>query len=415
MKMELSFGKDVRPGKGKILFIGLPQSSHTRAWIDLLADQEFNVRLFGLPTGMPPAEWKVKTYLTLPNAETRRNPYHKQLYLPGRAGSLQKRISGFLRVSPDERRLAHVMRDWEPDIVHTLGLDPASYFFYAAQKRLAWEKTWTWLVQIRGGSDLALARHEPASRERIRQALAECDQIIFDNSMNAGILEALGVPSSKFAPIAPVPGSGGIDAAAPVMPIPPSRRERMILWPKAYECRWSKALPVLAAIRDLWRAIQPCEIYMLATTPEVSDWVKSWPEEIRIHCHVSERIAREDLLALLRRARIMLAPSLIDGIPNSLYEAMACGAFPIVSPLESIATIVRHEENVLFARNLYPDEIAAALLRAMTDDALVDNAAQINAKLVAVLADRKSIRCKVAEYYQELLAQAGSCSPTDRA
>ncbi len=98
----------------------------------------------------------------------------------------------------------------------------------------------------------------------------------------------------------------------------------------------------------------------------------------------------------------MLAPALIDGVPNSLYEAMASGAFPIVSPLETILPVVRHEENVLFARNLYPQEIAEALSRAMTDDELVDAAAERNLELVRHVAGREAIRERVIEFYERL-------------
>jgi glycosyltransferase involved in cell wall biosynthesis len=99
----------------------------------------------------------------------------------------------------------------------------------------------------------------------------------------------------------------------------------------------------------------------------------------------------------------MLAPALIDGVPNSMYEAMACGALPIVSPLETIVPVVKHEENVLFARNLYPNEIAEALVRAMTDDALVDAAAQRNIDLVGRIANRDLIRPRVIEFYEGLV------------
>ena len=60
------------------------------------------------------------------------------------------------------------------------------------------------------------------------------------------------------------------------------------------------------------------------------------------------------------------------------------------------------EKNVLFARNLYPEEIAAQLLRAMTDDALVDNAANENRLLVKRTADRDQIRSRVVEFYENL-------------
>ena len=38
------FDDDPFPGRPRILFIGLGESTHTRAWIDLLAGAEFNVR-----------------------------------------------------------------------------------------------------------------------------------------------------------------------------------------------------------------------------------------------------------------------------------------------------------------------------------------------------------------------------------
>jgi len=101
----------------------------------------------------------------------------------------------------------------------------------------------------------------------------------------------------------------------------------------------------------------------------------------------------------------MLAPALIDGIPNSMYESMAAGAFPIVSPLETILPLVKHEENVLFARNLYPNEIAEALERAMTDDKLVDAAAQRNIELVRRVAARDVIRPRVIEFYESLVGR----------
>ena len=115
-------------------------------------------------------------------------------------------------------------------------------------------------------------------------------------------------------------------------------------------------------------------------------------------------IPRAELLGLMPRARVMLAPSLVDGVPNSMYEAMAAGAFPIVSPLETIRPVVENERNVLFARNLYAHEIAEALTRAMNDDALVDAAAARNLELVRRVADRSEVRARVLAFYEGLAA-----------
>lgn len=63
---------------------------------------------------------------------------------------------------------------------------------------------------------------------------------------------------------------------------------------------------------------------------------------------------------------------------------------------------MKNEQNVLLARNLYPEEIAHALFRAMTDDALVDRAAKRNLELVGKIADRAKIRPRVVEFYERL-------------
>jgi hypothetical protein len=91
-------------------------------------------------------------------------------------------------------------------------------------------------------------------------------------------------------------------------------------------------------------------------------------------------------------------------------ESMALGAFPIVSPLDTITPVVENETNVLFARNLYPEEIAAALVRAMNDDALVDAAAERNLKRVAEIADRTVVAKKVLHFYEEVVAMTSPAS-----
>ena len=141
---------------------------------------------------------------------------------------------------------------------------------------------------------------------------------------------------------------------------------------------------------------------MLATTPDAKMFYWTLPEEMRKRMRLRERVPRAEALAAMKRARVMLAPSLVDGVPNAMFEAMAAGALPIVSPLETIVPVVEDERNVLFARNLYPEELASALVRAMTDDALVDEAARVNLELVGRIANREEVRARVVKFYESL-------------
>jgi hypothetical protein len=256
---------------------------------------------------------------------------------------------------------------------------------------------------------------DPEASARIAQILRECDQLVSDNGQNFGFALEMGVRKEQISSLGTVPGTGGVDVtflAKSWHGFPSSRR--IILWPKAYECPWSKALPVFEAIKLVWDRIQPCQIYMLAMTPETRMWYRTLPEQIRQFCHVENRIPRDRVLELMVQARVMLAPSLVDGTPNSMFEAMAAGAFPIVSPLETMQPLVENERNVLFARNLYPYEIAEALSRAMSDDALVDSTAERNLKVVRRTADRSKIRPRVIEYYKRLAAEQTSRSNTSK-
>jgi glycosyltransferase involved in cell wall biosynthesis len=417
--MQDSFNIDPYPGEPKILFIGLAESTHTISWIDLLDQSELNVRLFALPSGLPPEDWPVRTYVTLDTILELDRRTRARLYparRPSRAERLLRRyVSQFLGVKRDlnpERWLAEVVVQWQPDIIHTLGLDPAGYFYFNARKGYDLSGLGKWVLQLRGGSDLTLSRLDPEVSPRISQVLSECDQLLSDNQENYRFALEMGLKKEQIAALGTVPGTGGID----VRSFPhawhglPSTR-RMILWPKAYECPWSKALPVFDAIKRIWDQIQPCKIYMLAMNSEARMWYWTLPEQIRQNCCIEDRIPRDGVLELMLQARVMLAPSLVDGTPNSMFEAMASGAFPILSPLETIRPLFENEDSVLFARNLYPHEIAEALQRAMTDDALVDRAAARNLEIVSRIADRSKVRPRVIQYYEMLAKERANRDP----
>jgi glycosyltransferase involved in cell wall biosynthesis len=404
------FDEDPYPGRPRILFIGHADSSHAHAWIDLLAGGGFNVRLFGLPGGLPPDDWPVRTYVTMLTSRELDRRSRRRLYAAGRLARAPKRayarfVAGDRAL--EARWLAQILRDWQPDIVHTLGLDPAGELFHDVRQARDVRDTARWVLQTRGGSDLALARHDEARAPRLAAVMRAADCVLSDNDVNFDIALQWGVRPEQLSPIGTVPGTGGVDVdlLRSFASGPPSSRQ-LAVWPKAYECPWSKALPVFEALTQHWHRLPPCEIHMLATVPETRMWFHALPPDIKRACRLDDRIPRDELLTLMGHSRVMLAPSLVDGTPNAMFEAMATGAFPILSPLETIRPLVRDARHVLFARNLYPDEIGHALARAMNDDHLVDDAAEENLALVRALADRATIRPRVIGLYESLAARS---------
>lgn len=440
---EGEFDCDIFPDRPRILFIGWPESSHTHSWIDLLSNEAFNVRLFCLPSEEPPADWPVKSYVTAHVTDRKDTSIRSHIFPPppkslsyivylynkaevkGIVRSftvidnlLSKIISKIERVancknpSSIELALAQVIHRWRPHVIHTMGIDPASYFFKRTRdKMLKDHYSIRWVVQARGGPDLSIKRFDPSHSPLIQDVIKACDHFIADNMQNYEIAKDMGLSTNALNPgVGVVSGMGGldIDALAALDTGRPSERERIIVWPKAYEINSAKAMPVFEAIIKYWNKLQPCRIELLwYVQPEVQMWYeKLFPAEIKISCPTFGRLSRQETLERIGKARVMLAPSLSDGIPNTMMEAMALGAVPIVSPLDTITPVVKNYENVIFANNLYPDEIGQALVRLMNDNELVDKMAKNNKVRIMEMADRRKVKSRVIKYYEEIFLQA---------
>ncbi|MGU3287585.1 glycosyltransferase [Methylobacterium mesophilicum] len=400
------FDDDPFPGRPKILFIGWGESSHTASWIDLLDGQPFNVRLFCLPWMQPAQDWPVRSYLTAPHLP-RRDDASRRTVQPADLA-----VAPWNGITTVEGALAQVIRTWQPDVIHTLGFDPAAFLYHQTRAQYDLAGIGTWIAQARGGPDLVLNQYNPGKRQVIEEIMQACDHFIADNAQNYELAGRLGLDEAKASNpgLGVVSGPGGldIDELRSRWTALPSRRERVIVWPKAYEINSAKAMPVFEAIVKYWPQLAPCRIEMLwMTQEEVQYWYERViPDEIKAHCVRHSRLSRDETLAHIARARVLLAPSLLDGIPNTMMEAMALGAAPLVSPLDTITPVVEPEVNVLFARNLYPDEIGEQLVRLMSDDALVDRMAEANVERVRVMADRARIRPTAIAYYESVSARS---------
>jgi glycosyltransferase involved in cell wall biosynthesis len=131
-------------------------------------------------------------------------------------------------------------------------------------------------------------------------------------------------------------------------------------------------------------------------------WVRRMPQRLQSRVRVHASVPRSELLSKLKRARVLIAPSLSDGTPITMLEAMAAGALPLMSPLDSIQEWITDGHNGLLAPALYPDRIAAAVRRALTDDELHSCAQKANREIVAQRADREKLRPQILDYYRSL-------------
>ena len=140
-----------------------------------------------------------------------------------------------------------------------------------------------------------------------------------------------------------------------------------------------------------------------------------WVEKLGIQKAVTllPRLSQVELAEHLRRAQVMVSPSVHDGTPNSLLEAMACGCFPIAGDLESIREWITPGKNGLLLDATDPSALADAIVEALEDANLRRRAAGLNQRLIMERAEYTRCMAQVGDFYERVLsAAAGRARPT---
>jgi glycosyltransferase involved in cell wall biosynthesis len=109
------------------------------------------------------------------------------------------------------------------------------------------------------------------------------------------------------------------------------------------------------------------------------------------------------MAALFRRATVSLSPSVHDGTPNTLLEAMACGCLPVAGDLESIREWIKDGENGVLVDATSEHSIAEGVVRGLTDAGLRGRAARINVGRIAERADYNVLMPRAAAFYEQVL------------
>ena len=88
---------------------------------------------------------------------------------------------------------------------------------------------------------------------------------------------------------------------------------------------------------------------------------------LEAHVHLNGAFSRQDLPAIMSGADIFALPSLTEGYPLSIVEAMAWGVPVVATNVGGVPELIRHGVNGLLCAAGDPDSLASALL-ALVDD-----------------------------------------------
>jgi glycosyltransferase involved in cell wall biosynthesis len=116
----------------------------------------------------------------------------------------------------------------------------------------------------------------------------------------------------------------------------------------------------------------------------------------------------EEILTLLGSARIAISVGMTDGTPHSMLEAMVMGAIPIQSNTADTRGWIEDGKNGLLVPPEDVNAIVAAIRRAVSDDRMVDQAAEMNSQLTRERIDQSVIQPKVIAAYNRVAANQRS-------
>jgi hypothetical protein len=390
----------------KILFVTRVNSIHAARWIAQFSGSPWEVALFPA-TGhrCHPELSNIRSFDAFSNWWERH--VRVDLKWPAKVRGMTRLRALLQKGLPHRRgraaRLAHIIRQWKPDIIHSLEMQHAGYLTLEA-KRLFEGRFPSWIVQ-NWGSDIYLFQHLPGHPERIRDVLRECDYYDCECERDVQLARAHGF-SGCVLPVRP--NGGGFDLAKiESLKSAGMTSNRKVIAVKGYQGWAGRALVALTALERVaskgllsgYRVV----IYN-ALTEDVNIAAHLFMDRTKVPVDfVPPDSPHIDILRMHGTARLSIGLSISDGISISLLEAMLMGSFPIQSNTGAALEWIRDGVTGLVVSPEDPYVVADAIERVLKDDQLVNEAASENAVTANVRLDGDKIREQVLKMYAGVL------------
>lgn len=339
---------------------------HTRRWVEHFRARGHDVRVWSLEPPMPGFDAERVVALPLP---------------------------GFLRYPAAAPAVARALDAFAPDLVDAHFVPNYGLLATLAGRRPLSVTAW--------GSDLLVAgARDPLQRRRARFVLSRADLVLADAPNLADAARRLGARPERLHCI-----PWGVDRAR--FHPAPRRQPGLLLSTRMHEPIYD--LPALfAGVAPLLRE-RPALALVVAGDGSQRAALEVLARRTLPPAQVQfvGRLAPEVMAEWLSRADVYLSASHSDSTSQSLLEAMACGALPVVSDIPGNREWVEFERT---ARGFAPGDAAGVTraLRAALDDAAWADAARVrNAAVVAERGDWHRNLARIEALFEALAGTAG--------
>lgn len=115
--------------------------------------------------------------------------------------------------------------------------------------------------------------------------------------------------------------------------------------------------------------------------------------------HISDR---QEIIRLYQRAAVFVHPAHYEGLPTVLLEAMACGRPVVATAVSGALDVVQPEVNGLLVPPHHPGEMAAAILRLLSNPELANHVGQAARRTVETGYSWEIVSARYLQLYRQL-------------
>lgn len=306
---------------------------------------------------------------------------------------------GPVTIPASARKLSRFIEEVRPDIVHAMRIPYEGMLAAAALQGLISRPSF--LVSVWGNDFTLHAPSTPLMKYYTRRTLKLADALHSDVNRDARLAHEWGLGGDK--PTLVAPGNGGVRGEIFYPPQEPTKSPVIInprgVRPYVRNDSFFRSIPLVLAKRP--------DAKFLCTGMQNEPQALGWVNEFKIENSVEllPAFPHEEMGRVFRGAQIVVSPSIHDGTPNTLLEAMACGCFPAAGDLESIREWITHGQNGLLFDANDPQSIADAILLGLEREDLRKEAAGLNANIISARAEYEGCMGRVVEFYGEVISR----------
>ena len=376
----------------KILVIGMADSVHVARWLSQFVDQPIDFTLFPssphrrIHPGIKQIVHSEKGEMTV----VIKPALMRWLAFPLSALDL------FLANVSRSRLLRRVIEHETFDLIHVMELQHAGYLLVDTGLTPNLPKVFV----TNWGSDIYWFQQFPKHKQRIVELLDIASAYSAECHRDIEIVRNLGY-SGVVMPV--IPNSGGVDVnGLPKDSSPPSQRKKIII--KGYTGFVGRALTALRALEQVADCLDGYEvlIYSASLRVRLRALVLRLKHRVTIRI-IKKRTPHAVMLRHFSESRIYIGISLSDGISTSLLEAMATGCYPIQTGTSCASEWLASTSGAIVGPSDLA-EIGQHTREAITNDALVDDAAKANIAIIKSRASTQVVSSVALGFYQDLLS-----------